>query len=76
MSPSPLSQPANPGNLEYWVGAVLIDRSLFPISLTPAGGLRKTAQSTLDARSGREEAQGLMPKSRRWSPIAASPPSR
>ena len=24
-------------NLEYWVGAVLIDRSLFPISLTPAG---------------------------------------
>lgn len=61
-------------NLEYWVGAVLIDRSLFPISLTPAGeAFCKTAQSTLDAlRSGREEAQGLMPKSREVVSIAAS----
>ncbi len=61
-------------NLEYWVGAVLIDRSLFPISLTPAGeAFRKTAQETLDSlRNGREEAQGLMPKSGEVVSIAAS----
>lgn len=61
-------------NLEYWVGAVLIDRSLFPISLTPAGeAFRKTAQETLDTlRNGREEAQGLMPKSGEIVAIAAS----
>ncbi|HRI93251.1 LysR substrate-binding domain-containing protein [Accumulibacter sp.] len=61
-------------NLEYWVGAVLIDRSLFPISLTPAGdAFRKTAQETLDnLRNGREEAQGLMPKSGEIVSIAAS----
>lgn len=61
-------------NLEYWVGAALIDRSLFPITLTPAGeAFRLTAQSILDnLRSGREEAQGLMPKSAEVVSIAAS----
>ena len=61
-------------NLEYWVGAVLIDRSIFPTSLTPAGeAFRKTAQETLETlRNGREEAQGLMPKSGEVVTIAAS----
>lgn len=61
-------------NLEYWVGAVLIDRSLFPIRLTPAGeAFRETAQQIVDAlRIGREEAQGLMPKSGEVISIAAS----
>jgi DNA-binding transcriptional LysR family regulator len=62
-------------NLEYWVGAVLIDRSLFPIGLTLAGeAFRKTAQETVDTlRNGREEAQGLMPtKSGEIVAIAAS----
>lgn len=61
-------------NLEYWVGAVLIDRSIFPIGLTPAGDVfRKTAQETLDTlRSGREEAQGFVPKAGEVVSIAAS----
>lgn len=61
-------------NLEYWVGAVLIDRSLFPIRLTPAGeAFRKTAQEALDTlRSGREEARGFMPKAVELVSIAAS----
>ncbi|MEI2416451.1 LysR substrate-binding domain-containing protein [Orrella sp. JC864] len=61
-------------NLEYWVGAVLIDRSLFPIGLTPAGeAFRKTAQETLDTlRAGREEAQGFLPKADEVVAIAAS----
>ena len=61
-------------NLEYWVGAALIDRSFFPIKLTPAGeSFRKTAQGIVESlRSGREEAQGLMPKSGQVVSIAAS----
>jgi len=61
-------------NLEYWVGAVLIDRSLFPIGLTPAGeAFRKTAQEALDLlRSGREEARGFVPKAGEVVAIAAS----
>ncbi len=61
-------------NLEYWVGAVLIDRSLFPIGLTPAGAaFRRTAQETLDTlRAGREEAQGFVPKAAEVLAIAAS----
>lgn len=61
-------------NLEYWVGAVLIDRSLFPIRLTPAGeAFLKTAQEALDTlRSGREEAQGYVPKAGELVSIAVS----
>ncbi len=61
-------------NLEYWVGAVLIDRSLFPVGLTQAGeAFRTTAQEVLDAlRSGREEAQGLVPRAGEVVSIAAS----
>lgn len=61
-------------NLEYWVGAMLVDRSLFPINLTPAGNaFRKTAQEALDTlRNGREEAQGFMPKAGEIVLIAAS----
>ncbi|WP_323004291.1 LysR substrate-binding domain-containing protein [Denitromonas sp.] len=61
-------------NLEYWVGAVLIDRSLFPVGLTQAGeAFRKTSQEVLDAlRLGREEAQGLVPRAGEVVSIAAS----
>ncbi|WP_324769717.1 LysR substrate-binding domain-containing protein [Pokkaliibacter plantistimulans] len=61
-------------NLEYWVGATLVDRSIFPIILTPAGDVfRKTAQETLDSlRNGREEAQGFVPKAGEIVSIAAS----
>lgn len=61
-------------NLEYWVGAVLIDRSLFPVGLTQAGeAFRKTAQEALDTlRLGREEAQGLVPRAGEVVSIAAS----
>lgn len=61
-------------NLEYWAGAVLIDRSQFPIGLTPAGeAFRKTAQETLDTlRAGREEAQGFVPKAGEVVSISAS----
>ncbi len=61
-------------NLEYWVGAVLIDRSLFPVGLTPAGeAYRKTAQNVLDVlRLGSEEAQGLVPHAAEVLSISAS----
>jgi DNA-binding transcriptional LysR family regulator len=61
-------------NLEYWVGATLIDRSLFPVGLTPAGeAFCKTAQEVLDTlRLGREEAQGFVPRAAEVISIAAS----
>ena len=35
-------------NLEYWVGAPLVDRSVYPITLTPAGeAFRKNAEETI-----------------------------
>ncbi|WP_417529470.1 LysR substrate-binding domain-containing protein [Marinomonas shanghaiensis] len=61
-------------NLEYWVGATLIDRSLFPVALTPAGeAFQKTAQDTLSGlRIGREEALGFSPKIDEVVSISAS----
>ena len=35
-------------NLEYWVGTPLLDRSVFPIALTPSGeAFRKRAEDVL-----------------------------
>lgn len=60
--------------LEAWVGASLIDRSVFPIALTPAGeAFRATAQEVLQAlRDGREEVQGLVPRGSGVITISAS----
>lgn len=61
-------------NLEYWVGATLIDRSLFPVGLTPAGeSFQRTAQDTLSVlRVGRDEALGFVPKIEEVVSISAS----
>lgn len=61
-------------NLEYWVGATLIDRSLFPVGLTPAGeSFQRTAQDALSVlRVGREEALGFVPKIEEVVSISAS----
>lgn len=60
--------------LEAWVGASLIDRSMFPIALTPAGeAFRETAREVLQAlRDGREEVQGLVPRGGGVIAISAS----
>lgn len=60
--------------LEAWVGAPLIDRSVFPITLTPAGeAFRRTAQEVLETlRYGREEVQGLVPTGGEVITISAS----
>lgn len=60
--------------LEAWVGAPLIDRSMFPIALTPAGeAFRRTAQEVLETlRYGREEVQGLVPTGGEVITISAS----
>lgn len=60
--------------LEAWVGASLIDRSVFPIGLTPAGeAFRSTAQEVLQTlRYGREEVQGLVPRGSEVITISAS----
>ena len=60
--------------LEAWVGASLIDRSVFPIALTPAGeAFRSTAQEVLQTlRYGREEVQGLVPRGSEVITISAS----
>ena len=60
--------------LEAWAGASLIDRSVFPIALTPAGeAFRRTAQEVLEAlRYGREEVQGLVPTGDEVITISAS----
>ncbi len=52
-------------NLEYWVGTPLVDRSVFPIALTPAGeSFRKTAEETIRSlQYAREEAKGLVARS-------------
>ena len=49
-------------NLEYWVGAPLLDRSVFPIALTPAGeAFRKRAEDVLRSlQYAREEARGMV----------------
>lgn len=61
-------------NLEYWVGVTLIDRSLFPVTLTPAGeSFQRTAQDALSMlRVGREEALGFIPKTEEVVSISAS----
>lgn len=61
-------------NLEYWVGATLIDRSLFPVGLTPAGeSFQRTAQDALSVlRVGRDEALGFVPKIEEVVSISAS----
>lgn len=61
-------------NLEYWVGATLIDRSLFPVGLTPAGeSFQRTAQEALSVlRVGRDEALGFVPKIEEVVSISAS----
>lgn len=61
-------------NLEYWVGASLIDRSLYPVGLTPAGeSFQRTAQDALSVlRVGREEALGYVPKIEEVVSISAS----
>ncbi|QFU00343.1 HTH-type transcriptional regulator YjiE [Halomonas sp. THAF5a] len=61
-------------NLEYWVGASLIDRSLYPVGLTPAGeAFQRTAQDALSVlRIGREEALGYVPKMEEVVSISAS----
>lgn len=60
--------------LEAWVGASLIDRSVFPIALTPPGeAFRETAREVLQAlRDGREEVQGLVPRGGGVIAISAS----
>ncbi|APU31576.1 hypothetical protein UYA_18280 [Ectopseudomonas alcaliphila JAB1] len=60
--------------LEAWVGASLIDRSIFPITLTAAGeAFRRTAQEVLETlRYGREEVQGLVPAGGEVVTISAS----
>ncbi|TRO10406.1 LysR family transcriptional regulator [Ectopseudomonas mendocina] len=60
--------------LEAWAGASLIDRSMFPITLTPAGeAFRRTAQEILETlRHGREEMQGLVPAGGEVITISAS----
>ena len=60
-----ISQPAftrRIKNLEYWVGTPLIDRSVHPVELTPAGRIfLSTANETLQSlRLGREEANGVV----------------
>ncbi len=49
-------------NLEYWIGARLLDRSVFPVALTPAGeAFRKRADEVLRSlQYAREEARGLI----------------
>lgn len=49
-------------NLEYWVGTPLLDRSVFPIALTPAGeAFRKRAEDVLRSlQYAREEARGMV----------------
>lgn len=59
-----ISQPAfsrRIRNLEYWVGTPLVDRSVFPVALTPAGeAFRKRAEETIRRlQYSREEAKGL-----------------
>ena len=50
-------------NLELWVGARLIDRSVYPAALTPAGVSFRAAAEALvrDLRQARAEAQGRTP---------------
>jgi len=52
-------------NLEYWVGTPLVDRSVFPVTLTPAGeAFRKRAEETIRRlQYAREEAKGLVSQS-------------
>lgn len=52
-------------NLENWVGAPLIDRSVYPVVLTPAGvAFRKVAEETIRSlRTAREEARGTVARS-------------
>lgn len=61
-------------NLEYWVGAPLIDRSVFPVALTPVGeSFQRTAQDALSLlRVGREEALGFVPQIEEVVSISAS----
>ena len=49
-------------NLEYWVGTPLLDRSVFPIALTPSGeAFRKRAEEMLRSlQYAREEARGMV----------------
>lgn len=49
-------------NLEYWVGTPLLDRSVFPIALTPSGeAFRKRAEDVLRSlQYAREEARGMV----------------
>ncbi|MGR2737709.1 LysR substrate-binding domain-containing protein [Billgrantia sp. Q4P2] len=61
-------------NLEYWVGAPLFDRSVFPVALTPVGeSFQRTAQDALSLlRVGREEALGFVPQIEEVVSISAS----
>ena len=55
-------------NLEYWVGTPLVDRSVFPIALTPAGeSFRKTAEETIRSAAIRRGRRRKV-----WSPEVAS----
>ncbi len=52
-------------NLEHWVGTPLVDRSVYPVALTPAGdAFRKAAEECLRSlRDAREEATRLVARS-------------
>ena len=60
-------------NLEYWVGTPLVDRSVYPIALTPAGeAFRKKAGEALNALEyAREEAKGMVSRSEQMISFAA-----
>ncbi len=52
-------------NLEHWVGTPLVDRSVYPVALTPAGeAFRKSAEECIRSlQDARQEATRLMARS-------------